>query len=57
MGQRVRRHRRAQGKSLEHLAGLAGITKGYLSLLERGQRAWGSRRLVQNTRLMHSASG
>lgn len=47
IGQRARRYRRAQGKSLDTVAGLAGIPKGYLSLLERGQRRWDSRALLQ----------
>jgi transcriptional regulator with XRE-family HTH domain len=47
IGQRARRYRRAQGKSLDEVAGLAGISKGYLSLLERGLRHWDSRALLQ----------
>lgn len=48
IGQRARRYRRAQGKTLDEIAGLAGITKGYLSLLERGERRWDSRSLVHS---------
>jgi transcriptional regulator with XRE-family HTH domain len=44
IGARVRKIRSRRGLSLEVAAGLAGITKGYLSMLERGpgriQPAW-----------------
>jgi len=39
IGQRVRRIRRSRGKSLDVIAGRAGITKAYLSQLETGQRS------------------
>ncbi len=38
IGQRARTIRRRRGMSVEVAAGLAGISKGYLSMLERGQR-------------------
>jgi transcriptional regulator with XRE-family HTH domain len=43
IGQRVRMVRRRRGMSLDLAAGLAGISKPYLSMLERGER-WFSRR-------------
>ncbi|MGH3770696.1 MAG: helix-turn-helix domain-containing protein [Pseudonocardiaceae bacterium] len=43
---RVIRHRR--GLSLEVVAGLAGITKQYLSALERGQRGFNRRGLIED---------
>ncbi|MGH3719806.1 MAG: helix-turn-helix domain-containing protein [Pseudonocardiaceae bacterium] len=43
---RVIRHRR--GMSLEVVAGLAGITKGYLSMLEHGQRGFNRRGLIDD---------
>lgn len=48
IGQRARRLRRAQGKSLDVIAGGAGIRKSYLSMLERGERRWDSRRLTDS---------
>lgn len=39
IGRRVRRVRYARGKSLEVIAGLAGISAGHLSRIERGERA------------------
>jgi DNA-binding transcriptional regulator YiaG len=39
IGARARMIRRRRGLSLEVVAGPAGITKQYLSQLERGQRA------------------
>jgi transcriptional regulator with XRE-family HTH domain len=39
IGLRLRRIREARGKSQEVIAGLAGITPSYLSLLESGKRA------------------
>lgn len=38
IGQRVRTIRRRRGLSLDAAAGLAGITKPYLSMLENGRR-------------------
>lgn len=46
VGPRVRRFRRARGMSLDQAAGLAGISKSYLSRLERGQRSVDSRELL-----------
>lgn len=37
MGDRIRRLRKAQGKTLEQLAGAAGVSAGLLSQVERGQ--------------------
>ncbi len=46
MGRRLRRIRRAQGKSLDVIAGLAGISKSYLSMLENGDRSLNSLKLI-----------
>jgi transcriptional regulator with XRE-family HTH domain len=46
IGARIRRFRRARGLSLDQAAGLAGISKPYLSRLERGQRSIDSRSLL-----------
>jgi transcriptional regulator with XRE-family HTH domain len=40
IGARARMIRRRRGLSLEVVAGLAGISKQYLSALERGQRGF-----------------
>lgn len=46
LGQRIRRCRRSRGLSLDQAAGLAGISKPYLSRLERGERSVDSRALL-----------
>jgi len=46
IGRRARRIREQRGKSLRVVAGLAGITAGHLSRLERGERALNSRSLI-----------
>ncbi len=46
MGRRVRQIRTAQGKSLAVVAGLAGISDGHLSRIERGERALDRRSLI-----------
>jgi transcriptional regulator with XRE-family HTH domain len=46
-GARIRRYRRARGLSLDQAAGLAGISKPYLSRLERGERTIDSWSLLQ----------
>lgn len=48
IGAHARKIRRRRGLSLEVAAGLAGITKGYLSMLERGQRGFNRRGLVED---------
>jgi transcriptional regulator with XRE-family HTH domain len=48
IGRRVRAIRRRRGLSLEQAAGLAGIGKPYLSMLERGQRRFGRRGLLED---------
>jgi len=48
IGARARRVRRRRGLSLEVVAGLAGITAAYLSMLERGQRGFNRRGLIEN---------
>jgi transcriptional regulator with XRE-family HTH domain len=48
IGQRARMIRRRRGLSLDVTAGLAGITKGYLSMLERGQRGFNRRGLIED---------
>jgi transcriptional regulator with XRE-family HTH domain len=47
IGQRVRMIRRRRGMSLETAAGLAGISKPYLSQLENGVRAFERRSLIE----------
>lgn len=46
IGRRLRRIRVTRGKSLDVIAGRAGITKGYLSMLETGERTLDSLRLM-----------
>jgi transcriptional regulator with XRE-family HTH domain len=46
MGRRLRRIRRARGKSLDVVAGLAGISKSYLSMLETADRPLDSLKLI-----------
>jgi transcriptional regulator with XRE-family HTH domain len=46
LGARVRRYRRFRGLGLDQAAGLAGISKSYLSRLERGERSIDSRALL-----------
>src|SRR5690349_6229063 len=46
IGTRIRRYRRYRGLSLDQAAGLAGISKPYLSRLERGERSADSRALL-----------
>jgi transcriptional regulator with XRE-family HTH domain len=48
IGARARKIRRRRGLSLEVVAGLAGITKGYLSMLELGQRGFNRRGLIED---------
>jgi transcriptional regulator with XRE-family HTH domain len=48
IGARARVIRRRRGLSLEVAAGLAGITKGYLSMLENGQRGFHRRGLIED---------
>jgi transcriptional regulator with XRE-family HTH domain len=48
IGARVRRIRRRRGMSLDVAAGLAGISKSYLSMLETGERRFERRGLVED---------
>lgn len=48
VGARARMVRRRRGLSLEVVAGLAGISKQYLSALERGQRGFNRRGLLDD---------
>lgn len=48
IGQRARTIRRRRGLSLDAVAGLAGISKPYLSMLERGQRGFERRGLLED---------
>lgn len=48
IGARARKIRRRRGLSLEVVAGLAGITKSYLSMLELGQRGFNRRGLIED---------
>lgn len=48
IGARARMIRCRRGLSLDVAAGLAGITKSYLSMLERGQRGFNRRGLIED---------
>jgi transcriptional regulator with XRE-family HTH domain len=48
IGQRLRMIRRRRGMGLAVAAGLAGISKQYLSLLERGERGFNRRGLLED---------
>ena len=48
IGARARMSRRRRGLSLDVAAGLAGISPGYLSMLERGQRGFNRRGLLED---------
>ena len=48
IGARARMIRRRRGLSLDGTAGLAGISKSYLSALERGQREFNRRGLLDD---------
>ncbi|MBV8542409.1 MAG: helix-turn-helix transcriptional regulator [Pseudonocardiales bacterium] len=48
IGARARMIRRRRGLSLEVAAGLAGITEGYLSMLELGRRGFNRRGLIED---------
>jgi transcriptional regulator with XRE-family HTH domain len=48
IGERARMIRRRRGLSVETAAGLAGVDKSFLSRLERGERAWTRRGLLEN---------
>ena len=48
IGTRARMIRRRRGLSLDVIAGLAGISKQYLSMLELGKRGFNRRGLVHN---------
>jgi transcriptional regulator with XRE-family HTH domain len=48
IGARARMIRRRRGLSLDVVAGLAGISPAYLSMLERGQRGFNRRGLLED---------
>jgi transcriptional regulator with XRE-family HTH domain len=48
IGARARRIRQRRGLSLDVVAGLAGIKKQYLSMLELGQRGFNRRGLIDD---------
>jgi transcriptional regulator with XRE-family HTH domain len=48
IGQRARMIRRRRGLSLDVVAGLAGLSTPYLSMLERGQRGFNRRGLLED---------
>jgi transcriptional regulator with XRE-family HTH domain len=48
IGARVRAIRRRRGMSLDVAAGLAGISRSYLAMLERGERRFDRRGLLEN---------
>jgi transcriptional regulator with XRE-family HTH domain len=56
VGARIRRYRRTRGLSLDQAAGLAGISKPYLSRLERGERSVDSRALLNQIAFALEAS-
>lgn len=48
IGERARKIRHRRGLSLDVAAGLAGITKSYLGMLEHGQRGFNRRGLIED---------
>ncbi|MGH3752880.1 MAG: helix-turn-helix domain-containing protein [Pseudonocardiaceae bacterium] len=48
IGRRARMIRKCRGLSLDVVAGLTGITAPYLSMLERGQRGFNRRGLIED---------
>ncbi|MGH3906481.1 MAG: helix-turn-helix domain-containing protein, partial [Pseudonocardiaceae bacterium] len=48
IGRRVRLIRRRRGLSQDVVAGLAGISKAYVSMLEKGQRGFNRRGLIED---------
>jgi transcriptional regulator with XRE-family HTH domain len=48
IGARARKIRRRRGLSLDVVAGLAGISKSYLGMLEHGQRGFNRRGLLDD---------
>jgi transcriptional regulator with XRE-family HTH domain len=56
MGRNARRIRQRRGLTLDVVAGLAGISKGHLSMLETGQRAWIRRGVVEDVAAALSCS-
>jgi transcriptional regulator with XRE-family HTH domain len=48
IGARARKIRRRRGLSLDVVAGLAGISKSYLGMLEQGQRGFNRRGLIED---------
>lgn len=56
IGQRVRRARRQRGLGLDAAAGLASISKSYLSMLENGQRRFERRGLLEDLAVALSCS-
>jgi transcriptional regulator with XRE-family HTH domain len=55
IGARARKIRRRRGLSLEVVAGLTGIGKQYLSMLELGQRGFNRRGLLEDWRPLSAA--
>ncbi|MGH3912573.1 MAG: helix-turn-helix domain-containing protein, partial [Pseudonocardiaceae bacterium] len=56
IGQRVRMIRKRRGLGLTVAAGLAGISKPYLSMLERGERGFNRRGLIEDLAVAMSCS-
>ena len=56
IGQRLRMIRRRRGLGLTVAAGLAGISKPYLSMLERGERGFNRRGLIEDLAVALSCS-
>lgn len=56
VGEQLRRLREKAGLTQEVAAGLAGITPGYLSMLERGKRALNGRYLIQRLAAVYRVS-
>jgi hypothetical protein len=57
IGARARMIRRRRGLSLDVVAGLAGISKPYLSQLEHGQRGFNRRGLLEDLAIPGLLSG
>jgi len=48
IGKQVRKWRNVRGLDLEVAAGLAGISRSYLAMLERGERHFNTRGLIED---------
>lgn len=57
IGTRLRALRTAKGFTLDHLAGLCGLTRGYLSLVERGLKTPSIAALLRMTQALGTDAG